>query len=459
MDNLIPSNGRVAIVDDKIDQALPLMRVLSKNNIPFVYYKGDDLDYLPDKPENDIRILFLDLNLLGGRDYQPKEIESTLYSVLSRILSPTNYPYVIILWSRQEKEYKSVLEGLFDNTLKHCAPIAIREWIKSDFFPNFAEEEENTDNEHIILEKLKEELINTPAYSYLLQWENCVHSSADKTIQEVFHDYKSENDWHNHANCILQMFANSYLGKHYNEASLIEKTRASLSFLNDVYYDTLEYCIQNEPFENATSELNHHVNEEEQRMIRSAINESLLISKNVASIRQPGCVFIWEEGDFNAKMASAILNDSINTQQIREQVYKDNSGGCLSSIKKTLSDCIKKTKKTIKSSFLQPCGVVVTPACDYAQNKTKFDRILLGIIINEEYLNELDIKSDAIYVSPVFNYCSQPRIMVLHFRYFRTDNLDSSTGIKSLFRFRSSVLSEIQSKLARHINRQGIMNL
>ena len=80
MESLIPLNGRIAIVDDQIEQALPLMRVFAKNNIPYVYYKGNDIEYLPEQPENDIRILLLDLNLLGGRDNQPKDIRSSLFS-------------------------------------------------------------------------------------------------------------------------------------------------------------------------------------------------------------------------------------------------------------------------------------------------------------------------------------------------------------------------------------------
>lgn len=118
MENLIPLNGRIAIVDDQIEQALPLMRIFAKNNIPYVYYKGNDIEYLPEQPENDIRILLLDLNLLGGRDNQPKDIRSSLFSVISHIISPNNYPYVLVLWSRQEKEYREILEELYSNALK-----------------------------------------------------------------------------------------------------------------------------------------------------------------------------------------------------------------------------------------------------------------------------------------------------------------------------------------------------
>ena len=42
MENLIPLNGRIAIVDDDEKQAMPLMRVLSRNNIPYTFYKGND---------------------------------------------------------------------------------------------------------------------------------------------------------------------------------------------------------------------------------------------------------------------------------------------------------------------------------------------------------------------------------------------------------------------------------
>ena len=113
MENMIPLNGRIAIVDDQIEQALPLMRVFAKNNIPYVFYEGSNPEYLPEQPENDIRILFLDLNLLDGRDNQPKDIRSALFATIRRIISPKNYPYVLILWSRQEKEYRNLLEELF----------------------------------------------------------------------------------------------------------------------------------------------------------------------------------------------------------------------------------------------------------------------------------------------------------------------------------------------------------
>ena len=107
MENMIPLNGRIAIVDDDEKQAMPLMRVFSKMNIPYTFYKGNDYRFLPETPENDIRILFLDLNLLGNRVEEEKKIRSILIPTISHIISPQNYPYILILWSRQENQYST----------------------------------------------------------------------------------------------------------------------------------------------------------------------------------------------------------------------------------------------------------------------------------------------------------------------------------------------------------------
>ena len=108
--------------------------------------------------------------------------------------------------------------------------------------------------------------------------------------------------------------------------------------------------------------------------------------------------------------------------------------------------------------------LVVTPLCDKVQDKHRKIRVIKGFIINEEYKKYIDNKSEAIYISPSF-YCdrtNKSKVIVLNFRYFftyPTDKklLESLKHINPIFRLRSSVISEIQSKLARHVSRQGIL--
>ena len=455
---MIPLNGRIAIVDDKIDQASPLMRVFAKNNIPYVYYEGTNPDYFPEKLENDIRILFLDLNLLDGRDNQPKEIRSTLFAAISHIISPNNYPYLLILWSRQEKKYRGLLEDLFKNDLKECSPIAILDWIKSDFFPNFSDEEENKEDEYKILDELKKVLVSLPAYSCLMQWENCVHNSADTTIQDIFHDYHSHDNWQNNGNCILDMFAKSYLEQHYRAFSVEEKAKASLFFLNDVYYDTVESIVANSRIENAV-ELQYEVDECLMSDIKSKVNNYLLMSKSQTQINHPGCIFTSSDNSVECvKRSKEIINDCLDTQDIRIQVINKFQSMKLPEARLMCNQLRKERRDAILATAI-PCSVVVTPACDFAQNKAKYDRIVMGIIIDSCYKQLIDSKSEAIYISPSFDEGSHERVLILNYRFFLTQDLSKVNGIKQICRIRNSVLSEIQSKLARHISRQGIMNL
>lgn len=438
MENIIPLNGRIAIVDDSVKQALPLMRVLAKNNIPYTYYQGNNFECLPESPENDIRILFLDLNLLEGRNQTPKDVRSILVPVLKRLLSPENYPYVLILWSRQEQEYTDTIKDIFDQDLKDRAPIVIKPYVKSEFFPDFAEEEDETKDEQIILDELKKILAELPAYSYLLQWENQVHNSADETIGDIFRDFHSCENWKENANCILEMLAKSYLEQSYENVTLETKTKASLLLLNDVLYDCLENGINNNLF-GCTEELTHNISDKEADTIACKINHRLLLSNNIDDIKQPGCVFKY----FSSKKYKAHF----------EEILKDSC------------NCSDEEKKNMIETMI-PCEVVVTPACDYAQKKSKTNRLVQGFLIESKHvigkkkkIKNIDNRTDAIYISPVFEHKNKHYVLVLNFRYFVTDEMATEKKNYPLFRLRGSMLAEIQSKLARHISRQGIRNL
>lgn len=452
--DFIPWNGRIAIVDDNVNQALPLMRVFSKNNIPYVFYKGNDISYLPEDPENDIRVLFLDLNLLGGLEVPSKNIRATLISLIKHIISPTNYPYILVLWSRQEKEYGDLLREIFYTELNKCAPIGIFNYVKSDFFPYFAEEEDsdNPVDDNKILEELNKILLQLPAYSHLMQWENCVHASADATIQDIFHDMHSKEDWQNNANYIFEAFAHAHLEQHYRDATLEEKAKSSLMFLNDVYNDTLEGSIRDLDLSHA-QELKSSVDTEMRQSISAKINEHILFSKANKSVRQPGSIFV-EEGN----NGHSILNDCIRTEDLREQVKQRFQLPNIKEARNIYNQLVSERRKAIEQTMSPCCNIIVTPACDYAQNKIKFDRIVQGIIIESKYQKLIDNQSEAIYISPVFAYQDKSCILVLNFRYFLTRDL-SRESTKPIFKLRNRMLAEIQSKLARHINRQGIMNL
>ena len=111
---MLPINGRIAIVDDQLSQAAPLIKTLSKNRLPHTYFSGE-VEFLPDTNDNDndIRILFLDINLIDNSEHENKVLKSRLIPVINRIISLNNYPYIIVYWSRHEHHKNLIEDDIF----------------------------------------------------------------------------------------------------------------------------------------------------------------------------------------------------------------------------------------------------------------------------------------------------------------------------------------------------------
>ena len=123
---------------------------------------------------------------------------------------------------------------------------------------------------------------------------------------------------------------------------------------------------------------------------------------------------------------------------------------------------IKELREKIKLD-LKSIEVNVTPICDYVQAKRLYYRLIPGLLINSKYSKYINKTSEAIYVSPNFklsNTETESFFLLLDFRIFTSVSKDKIDELmQPKFRIRQLLLSEIQSKLARHINRQGILFL
>jgi hypothetical protein len=453
----IPLNGRIAIVDDQPSQIEPLMKVLSKKQLPFTYFSGD-YNFLPSIGENknDIRVLFLDINLIDNTERPNKELKSKLIPVLSSIISEDNYPYVIIYWSRHERHKSLVEEEIFGNELKDRKPIAYLSAMKSDFFNLDGNPTEDIDeNVNTLFEKVNILIGNHPAYSYLINWENQVHRAADLTLQEIFSSYSTFNDWTNNANYLLEKLGSAYLGKHYENNLPEDRIRASFIAFNSVFKDTLENQIYNTEIPNSQV-LTYEKSKIEYNI--SIINEKLNLSREVNpnNISESGNVILFvENNNLFGKLLHRILS-LLKLRNILKEMHKNIDDV---ELKKLVSKDFIRIKENIKKSWVQ-IATIVTPVCDYVQKENKiYDRIVNGLLIPLEFIDFVDDKSEAVYILPIrINYNDKEYLMVLDFRYFITTDL-TKENVKGIFRIRQELLAEIQSKLSRHINRQGILFL
>jgi hypothetical protein len=249
----LPINGRVAIIDDQSKHALPLIQIFSRRQISCTYFSGE-LKYLPKDGQNfnDIRLLFLDINLIDDSEHEDKVLKARLVPVLDKVVSEKNYPYVIVYWSRHERHRNLIEDDIFKNDLKLKRPIGFLSATKTDFFNLDGSQIDGSEEKFDELFDKINALINVhPAYSYLLNWENHVHKSTDSTLQDIFCEYHKYKDWSNNANFIINSLSKAYLGKHYNNAKADVRIKSCFHSFNQVFIDSLESSISNSKVNNS----------------------------------------------------------------------------------------------------------------------------------------------------------------------------------------------------------------
>ncbi|WP_339917134.1 hypothetical protein [Yeosuana marina] len=447
----IPKNGRIAIIDDQISQAEPLIKVLSKRQLPLTYFSGDP-GFLPEIGDNlnDIRVLFLDINLIDNREYPNKVLKGRLIPVLERVISEENYPYVLIYWSRHEHHKNLIEDEIFSEELVSRKPIGYLSAVKSDFF-NL--DGTPTDDFDIKLGHLFDKingLVNEhPAYSHLINWENQVHFSADATLQSIFSPF-NDIDWDNNANYTLSKLGEAYLGKHYKSTENEEKIKGSFISLSTVFKDILEHNLQNQAITN-----NEILTYTEGAILKSvnSLNSSLNTANYINNITESGNVLEYQENDTVFKK---LLFGILSFFRITNSIKDSNPDITEDVLKKSADKEFKKIRKDIEKVWRKVC-VVVTPVCDFAQKKNVNDRIVKGLLIPKEYRDFIEDKSEAVLIIPfIIELEKKEYYLALDFRYFITTDL-TQENVTGLFRIRQELLSEIQSKLSRHINRQGIL--
>ena len=126
---LFPRCGKVLVIDDQIEEAMPLLNLLGKKGVPTMYYSGNSLE-LPESPFDEIRLVFCDLKYNVAPD--AKSVASNVLSILKSLISEKNGPYILLVWSAHGTDYLEELQKTLEST--EIKPEFILQLDKGDFF-------------------------------------------------------------------------------------------------------------------------------------------------------------------------------------------------------------------------------------------------------------------------------------------------------------------------------------
>lgn len=404
------------VIDDKEDEALPLIKALWKLGISCKYFSGKRTG-LPKEPISGIRLIFLDLILDETEaSRNPKDKVSKILNILNKTVGNENGLYILILWTANSTgELPSLLiEKLRLTDIKE--PIAYKTLRKQDFVRN-KKYDINKLNK-VIQQKVKK-LKQT---KLLLVWEYLAGRAEAKTINNFMNEIKDGAEPDKQLSDMFYRLGSAYAEKS-NYPNSKRAANALLAF-NSVFTDTLEKDIRDRNFLGTSEIVESAQNNAKTINAIATFNEKLILFKDEKSKLSTGNVY---------EAKGALKNNRIRWG---EHFYD------------------KKPDK-VKNICLE-----ISPGCDYAQGKIRKSRMLPGILfkyIDTEIYEPK--KAEYSYISPIIKFDDKIARMVFDFRYFYSANLKEVKKAEPIFTLRNEMIVDIQSRLASHINRPGVTSI
>ncbi len=411
---LFPSNGKVIIFDDKYEDVKELIAGLSSEKIPFVYFQDENMHDMPDSHMENVRLIFLDLLLLGDEERPVKEVISSIVGRLKIILGTANGPYILFYFSTKRKRYGKALEKeLSKKKLKNYKPFLILNIPKGISFDE-------------IKEKIKTEFEKIKSLRAFFLLESLTNDAIGKSVNDILAVHSNDNNWDRRLKGLIYKCASAVVGKENVDAlSDVERLKNGMWAFSTTFPDSIEKWIRN-------------------------FNENLLDNIKDFDVSPEA------KARINSKLS--LLSETVN--------HIENSSGNLflkrkneTQIKKYLLDSLQKDKRAedVISHSPKIVELDITPVCDYSQYKN-YLRILPGITLTSESRKLINEKCEHLFITPFLEINSEIISFMFDFRYIYSTNkeeLNSRTKIK----IRYELLTEIQSRLSKYINRPGIITV
>jgi hypothetical protein len=473
---ILPTNGKVAVFDDKYNDVKNLLGALSKNAVPYFYFQDEGGEDLPEKPISNIRLVFLDLELVTDGSANPQNIISSIGGRLSKVLEQ-NSNYVLVYWSTKQQLYGEIIDNAFENGLSNYKPI-----LKISLNKVEALRDVNNTIEYIIKEITKKanDFQVLKVFSF---WENLVNDSAGNLVNGFTNFISKDSQWDETAKYILHKLAYAYGGKEVTNLSEIEQIKNAYYTLNHTLIDSIESIVTfkidsfPEHFKNVITQTYAGVDN-----FTSQINKKLLISEKKFSANIPGCIFFIEEmlGQESKEIQATFEKTKENqripadkkegaikkaeiiaTKQIRDVTFRHSA--FIKNYNIILNDLLKEDCREKRGEIYQEMIKIelnISPICDYAQSKMPCCRMLPGLLIPMQF-------ESCINKNNGFNYMADPKIslneidylLIFDFRFLHSLSESILKKKISNFKLRQQLLADIQLKLGSHVNRAGVLYL
>ena len=276
----LPADGSVLVVDDKAEDALPLIELLSSKGFACTYYSGAD-EKLPAQPVQKVRLAFFDIQLFGPSD--PTSYAANILRLINRLVASGNGPYIIVLWTTiASHEADTVEQQLRGGLPADKKPLDILKLEKSDYFETISDSSMRDSLLHEIndtlssrfspedlrevirvvdselrpvdkrqargdaIKKISVELNNklqnaADSFQLFTHWEAAINKAAGTAVELFSSLHEIDGHWPDNLKNIILRLARAQLGQNVSDANEDEILRNALKTMNGTFLDLVEH--------------------------------------------------------------------------------------------------------------------------------------------------------------------------------------------------------------------------
>ncbi len=420
----LPNNGRIAIIDDMIEESLPLLSMFAQEGVPVLYYDGI-LAHLPKTPLAGLRFLFLDLDLKGapkatGTD-SVKTMASYAAGVVNRLINHQNGPFVIVFWSKHSKD-----DGIIKKVLEYCKKKGV---VPAAYIDLEKYKCKTTAGEYslpLISQHLQKKLLEIGAFNLYVEWENLIHSATTEFVRDFSSHIPLDKNWSKETSSLFNKLFETAVVSKSKTISSTEQFKSACNLLNRSFHDTVQDLTRS-------------------RLSMPGgfnLESGLVKNETIAKINR-----------------SLFLSTTCGTEPASGYIYATTN----KKIKDALTLNIFKKSGVPRGCKL--CRIIITPECDIKNEKLLCipggaHRVVYGLMfpIESDTRGKDKKRTEAQFLIGPFWHNRKIYLLEFHFSALTFQEASSFSGAP-LFSVKRDLMFDLQSKAANHVNRLGNFQL
>jgi hypothetical protein len=424
---------RVIVVDNRPDEAIPLIEAFASKGIPVAFFTDDS----PPPPErlSGVRLAVLDMRLIeGGADLRSEA--SALVGRLKSILSPRNGPYVILAWTIHP-------ENLGDVERYLAADADVPKPLLSVALDKRDCRRDGRFDVDVIRHRVEERLGVASPLLVLMDWEGRCFGAATDVVNTLSALASGTGDleqwraqWAERMRDLMRGMATEEAGEaiaaRFDTSSCL---RALYAVLDPLHADRMEHNFPRPDGALAASV---------QAIIDSTgqcggeatarLNAMLHVAWDVRRGLQPGNIYLSPLPGVPGTITAASL--------IAELVHAE--------------------QRTAVSDSAPGAWLELGPVCDHAQGNIRFARLIAGLLVPAARAGAIKRAGFIWDFGPLFferGVPPGPYHLCLSARHLTTLPVDDANRLDPVARLRTQALASLQAWFAGHAARPAVTRL